>query len=82
MRNLNFVFLRKNLNYSLLAVLTIALFFSCKKDEVVVIKQPVISYQQKIISLAEDMAMTPLRPDSTGGVITNTLYLPLFLKES
>ena len=76
MRNLNFVFLRKNLNYSLLAVLAIALFFSCKKDEVVVIKQPVISYQQKIISLAEDMAMTPLRPDSTGGVITEYSVSP------
>ena len=76
MRNLNFVFLRKNLNYSLLAVLTIALFFSCKKDDVVVIKQPVISYQQKIISLAEDMAMTPLRPDSTGGIITEYSVSP------
>ncbi len=76
MRNLNFVFLRKNLNYSLLAVLTIALFFSCKKDEVVVVKQPVISYSQKIISLAEDMAMTPLRPDSTGGVITEYSVSP------
>jgi hypothetical protein len=76
MRNLNFVFLRKNLSYSLLAVLTIALFFSCKKDEVVVVKQPVISYQQKIISLAEDMAMTPLRPDSTGGVITEYSVSP------
>ena len=81
MRNLNFVFLRKNLNYSLLAVLTIALFFSCKKDETVVVKQPVISYSQKIISLAEDMAMTPIRPDSTGGAITEYSVSPLFLKE-
>jgi hypothetical protein len=76
MRNLNCVFLRKNLNNSLLAVITIALLFSCKKDEVVVVKQPVISYQQKIISLAEDMAMTPLRPDSTGGVITEYSVSP------
>lgn len=76
MRNLNFVFFKKNLNYSLLALLTIALLFSCKKDEVVVVKQPVISYSQKIISLAEDMAMTPLKPDSTGGVITEYSVSP------
>jgi len=76
MRNLNFVFLRKNLNYSLLALLTIAVLFSCKKDETVVIKQPVISYSQKIISLAEDVAMTPLKPDSTGGVITEYSVSP------
>ena len=76
MRNLNFAFLRKNLNNSLLALFAIALLFSCKKDEVVVVKQPVISYSQKIISLAEDMAMTPLRPDSTGGVITEYSVSP------
>jgi hypothetical protein len=76
MRNLNFVFLRKNLKHSLLALFTIALLFSCKKDEVVVIKQPAISYSQKIISLAEDMAMTPLRPDSTGGAITEYSVSP------
>ena len=76
MRNLNSVFLRKNLNYSLLALLTIAVLFSCKKDEAVVIKQPVISYSQKIISLAEDIAMTPLKPDSTGGVITEYSVSP------
>ncbi len=76
MRNLNFVFLRKNLNYLLVAFFAIALLFSCKKEEVVVIKQPVISYSQKIISLAEDMAMTPLRPDSTGGIITEYSVSP------
>jgi len=80
MRNLNFVFLRKNLKHSLLALFTIALLFSCKKDEVIVIKQPIISYQQKIISLAEDMAMTPLRPDSTGGVITEYSVSPALPK--
>jgi hypothetical protein len=76
MRTLNFAFLKKNISYSLLALFAIALLFSCKKDEVVVVKQPVISYSQKIISLAEDMAMTPLRPDSTGGVITEYSVSP------
>ncbi len=76
MRNLNFVFLRRNLNYLLVASFAIALLFSCKKDEAIVIKQPIISYSQKIISLAEDMVMTPLKPDSTGGVITEYSVSP------
>src|SRR5205085_5697190 len=75
MRILNLKISRKNINYSVIAVLSIAFLFSCKKDKDV--KQaPAISYQQSIVSLAEDMPMTPLRPDSTGGAITEYSVSP------
>src|SRR3982751_2132426 len=77
MRILNFNICRKNTYYSVLAVLTIALLFACKKNnDVVKQQQPVISYKQKIVSLAEDMAMTPLKPDSLGGAITEYSVSP------
>ena len=75
MRILNFRFLKKNTTYLVLALLTIALIFSCKKSDHID-QRPVISYKQKIISLAEDMPMIPIKPDSTGGAITEYSVSP------
>jgi hypothetical protein len=75
MRILNFELSRKNINYSVLALLTTAFLFACKKDNDVK-QKPAISYKQKTVSLAEDMPMTPLKPDSTGGAITEYSVAP------
>ena len=79
MRILSFSSLKRSASFTLLTVFAIAFLISCKKDEVV--KQaPVISYKQKIISVAEDVPMTPIKPDSTGGAITEYSVAPLLPK--
>ena len=70
---------RKNISISMLALLTIALLPSCKKDDAPA-PPPVISYKQKTISVAEDVAMTPIKPDSTGGAITEYSVSPILPK--
>ena len=62
-------FSTKNLSLLLLAIFSIALLFSCRKEKDVT-AQPKISYQQKNISVPVDQQMVPVRPDSTGGPIT------------
>lgn len=70
MRTIQFRFSKKLVGFSALAILALALFFSCnKKDEVTLPSAPAFSYKQKIISLAEDAAMTSVKPDITGGTI-------------
>ena len=76
MRILNVEISKKNINYSVLTVLTIALLFACKKNNDDVKPKPVISYKQKNLSLAEDVAMTPVKPDSLGGAITEYSVSP------
>src|SRR6476619_6976846 len=75
MRILNLKISRKNINYSMIAVLSIAFLFSCKKEKDVQ-QKPAISYPQKNVSLAEDMPMAALKPDSTGGAITEYSVTP------
>ena len=61
---------KKNASLSLLAILAIVVFYSCNKSESQpIISAPVISYQQKVISIPVDAPMIPVRPDSTGGAI-------------
>ena len=70
---------RRNASLTLLTVFSIALLISCKKNDVPK-PAPVISYKQKIISVAEDVPMTPVKPDSTGGAITEFSVSPLLPK--
>jgi hypothetical protein len=79
MRTLHFGLFRKNVCYLLLATLTVAFAFSCRKSntaDVVIEPKPVIAYKQKIISVAEDVPMAPVKPDSTGGPITGYSVSP------
>jgi len=79
MRILSLPPFKRNTSFTLLTVFSVALFFSCKKDDVA--KQaPAISYKQKIISVAEDVPMTPVKPDSTGGAITEFSVSPVLPK--
>src|SRR5215471_18979533 len=73
-------FSRTKVSLSLLAMLTLALLVSCKKNEVTSHADPVISYKQKIVSVAEDVPMTPIKPDSTGGPISEYRVSPLLPK--
>ncbi|HET7897305.1 MAG TPA: hypothetical protein VFL47_06540 [Flavisolibacter sp.] len=71
MRRFPFGLLKTSGGYLLLTTLTIAFIFSCRKsDHADVSPAPAISYKQKTISIAEDVAMMPVKPDSTGGPIT------------
>ncbi|MCU7547888.1 putative Ig domain-containing protein [Chitinophagaceae bacterium LB-8] len=79
MRIMHFCFSRKYVSYSLLTMLTIALLFACKKSEDVA-KPPVIAYAQKIIVCSEDAPLLPVRPDSTGGAITEYSISPVLPK--
>lgn len=72
--------LRKNVGVSLLTLLTIAFMISCKKSDSDIEPKPVISYKQKIINIAEDVPMMPVRPDSTGGAITDYAINPMLPK--
>jgi hypothetical protein len=65
---------------SLFTLLIVQLFYSCKKSDKVTTPPPAISYKQKVISIAEDVAMTPVKPDSTGGSITEYNINPLLPK--
>ncbi len=83
MKIMSVSFLRKNSGYVVLALLTTAVFFACKKSDGVepeVKPRPVIAYKLKTISVAEDVAMTPQKPDSTGGAITGYSVSPLLPK--
>lgn len=80
MRVPHFGFFKKNVSYSLLTMLTIALLFACKKSDNVIPQRPVISYQQKIISVAVDVPMMPVRPDSSGGAISEYSINPTLPK--
>ena len=71
---------RKNVSIWLLALLMIALIYSCKKSTDDVQHPPVISYQQKVISIPVDETMIPVRPDSTGGPIKEYSIQPLLPK--
>src|SRR5215467_405281 len=73
-------FSRAKVSLSLLAMLMLALLVSCHKDDVVRTAAPIISYKQKIVSVAEDVPMTPIKPDSTGGAITEYSVSPLLPK--
>jgi hypothetical protein len=61
---------------SVIVLLTITLIYSCKKSDQHIDRAPVISYQQKIISIPVDAPMIPVRPDSTGGAITEYSIKP------
>jgi hypothetical protein len=76
---MNICFSRKDVVFSLFTLFTIALLVSCKKDDVAK-PAPIISYKQKTISVAEDVPMIPVKPDSTGGAITEYSVSPLFPK--
>src|SRR5688572_19173359 len=79
MRTLHFGLLRTTVCYFLVATLIVAFSFSCRKSnhaDVVIDPKPVIAYKQKVISVAEDMPMTPVKPDSTGGPITGYSVSP------
>jgi hypothetical protein len=80
MRILRFDSVQKKISYALLVLLSLALLFSCRKSDNNVEQRPVISYKTKIISVAEDVPMTPVRPDSTGGAITGYSVSPLLPK--
>ena len=67
---------KKVTSYLTLAALTIALLISCRKGDNDLDPKPVISYQQKIISVPVDQQMVPVRPDSTGGAITEYSITP------
>ncbi|HEY1872275.1 MAG TPA: putative Ig domain-containing protein, partial [Chitinophagaceae bacterium] len=57
-------------SFSALAMLALVLFFSCKKsDNVTLPAAPAFSFKQKNISLAEDIPMSSVKPDLTGGTI-------------
>ncbi|MBO9203911.1 MULTISPECIES: putative Ig domain-containing protein [Niastella] len=56
------------------------LLVNCKKSDKVTTPPPAISYKQKVISIAEDVAMTPVKPDSTGGPIAEYTINPLLPK--
>jgi hypothetical protein len=71
---------KKYARLSVLVLLLIALIYSCKKSDNVYEPAPVISYQQKIISIPVDMPMIPVRPDSTGGAIEEYSVQPLLPK--
>ena len=71
---------RKNASLWLLALLAIALIYSCKKSTDDVQHPPAISYQQKVISIPVDETMIPVRPDSTGGPIKEYSIQPLLPK--
>src|SRR5215471_8517172 len=73
-------FSRTKVSLSLLAMLTLALLVSCKKNEVTSHAAPVISYKQKIVSVALDVPMTAQKPDSTGGAITEYSVSPILPK--
>jgi len=70
MRIMHTCFSKKNVSISLLAMFTIVLMIACKKSEGDVQLPPAISYKQKVISVPVDVALIPVRPDSTGGPIT------------
>jgi len=71
---------KKNLSTWLLAMLTIALIYSCNKNDQKLESAPAISYAQKVISIPVDETMFPVRPDSTGGPITEYSIQPLLPK--
>ena len=73
-------FSKKYASLSVLVLLTIALIYSCKKSDNDFEPAPVISYQQKIISIPVDVPMIPVRPDSTGGAIEEYSIQPLLPK--
>src|SRR5690349_7869021 len=81
MRNFRFYSLKNSIYFSLFALLTVVFVISCKKsDHQELQTKPVISYKQKIISVAEDVPMTAIKPDSTGGPITGFSVSPLMPK--
>ncbi|AEW00028.1 Ig family protein [Niastella koreensis GR20-10] len=80
MRMPHYRFSMKLLISTLFALLIAQLFFSCKKSDKVTTPLPVIAYKQKVISIAEDVSMTPVKPDSTGGAITEYNINPLLPK--
>jgi hypothetical protein len=59
-----------------LILLTITLVYSCKKSDTHIERAPIISYQQKIISIPVDAPMIAVRPDSTGGAISEYSIQP------
>src|SRR5215831_13402727 len=67
---------KKNAGILVLAMVTTALIYSCAKTNDAFNHPPVISYQQKIISIPVDQQMIPVRPDSTGGPINKYFTLP------
>jgi hypothetical protein len=71
---------KKYTTISLIVLLTMALVYSCKKSDQHIERAPVISYQQKIISIPVDASMIPVRPDSTGGAITEYSIQPMLPK--
>jgi hypothetical protein len=73
-------FFKKYASLSVLALITIVFVFSCKKSDIDASPVPVIAYQQKIISIPVDESMIPVRPDSTGGPITEYSIQPLLPK--
>ena len=80
MRMPHFRLSAKLLICSLFTLLIVQLFYSCKKSDKVTTPPPAISYKQKVISIAEDVAMPPVKPDSTGGSITEYAINPLLPK--
>ena len=80
MRIMKSSFSKRNSTLSLLALLAIAALFSCKKSNNDVGAKPIISYQQKIISIPVDETMFAVRPDSTGGPITEYTIAPMLPK--
>ncbi|HEX6181743.1 MAG TPA: putative Ig domain-containing protein [Chitinophagaceae bacterium] len=80
MRIIQTRFSKGSLFLSLTLLATISVLVSCKKSHDDVAARPVISYQQKIISIPVDETMIAVRPDSTGGPITEYSISPLLPK--
>src|SRR6476660_9771331 len=71
---------KKNASTFVLAMLTIAMIYSCAKTNDAFNHAPIISYKQKVISIPVDQQMIPVRPDSTGGPINEYFTLPALPK--
>ena len=77
---MNTSFSKKNVSICLITLLAITFMIACNKKDNDSLHRPIISYQQKIISIPVDVAMMPVRPDSTGGPITEYSIQPLLPK--
>src|SRR5215469_1963514 len=77
MRTIHSLSSKTKVSLSVAAIISIALFYSCKKsDNVAPPAAPAFAYQQKNISLAVDVAMTPVKPGNTGGDVTAFTVTP------
>lgn len=73
-------FSTKNVCILLLAAFTTVIMFACKKSDHDAQPRPIISYKQKVISIPVDEQIIPVRPDSTGGPITEYTINPMLPK--